>query len=244
MYPVLIVIGLIVSANAALESSSQNHSTTYAQWKAGTFNRTFFLPETFLSKHRCMALSENGSIRRRQFLQLLQSEGVTCQGDWCIDNKFKCDSGNSKSCYNLEHIIDLKNSILPHWNKNIAGNIVMAYGKWNQEMGQLTWPMVELEKREIYGNDLVNRAILNLQFCHLKHSTPVQEILDDDDSEDIDLPIGPSGNWNAKIGWILGGLILILIIVAIIMGIKYLNSNRPNQIQNNVYIPRPGDDSD
>lgn len=49
----------------------------------------------------------------------------------------------------------------------------MAYGRWNQEIGRMNCTRVEIEKREIYENDIVNQALLNIQFCHETRPSPM-----------------------------------------------------------------------
>jgi hypothetical protein len=41
----------------------------------------------------------------------------------------------------------------------------MAYNKWNSEIGQLQWDYVEVEKREIYGNNIMDSALANIKEC-------------------------------------------------------------------------------
>lgn len=71
-----------------------------------------------------------------------------CKGNkWCTP-KWK---SNKSGYYQVEHIIDKSNSIWPKCNKAIAGNMVMVYSKYNQQIGQRTWSIVEEEKKAIYG---------------------------------------------------------------------------------------------
>lgn len=160
---------------AAKLNSTQEHSQIYLQWKQGRFHETLFLPQTYLGFEedvRCQPLSENSSQRRNQYLELLRQRNIGCSGSWCIDGEFKCQFGNSQDCYNLEHIVDLQNSILEEYNRNIVGNIVMAYGRWNQQVGSLTWPRVEAEKIEIYGRQLMEEAMLAIVECGEKALGP------------------------------------------------------------------------
>lgn len=222
----LFVFSLFIAVVCAAGSSTTVHTQTYEQWKAGVFDKTFFLPNTFLDKHRCLSLSEDGRERRQQYLELLEAEGIQCTGDWCIDGEFRCPYGNSKSCYNMEHIIDIKNSMpaLAGWNKNIVGNIIMAYGKWNQDLGSMRWDNVESEKREIYGNDIVNRAMLNIQFCHEEHPTPNQDDVDENDAmpeDDMDMPVESHGDLSTEIGFGVGGLVLVALCVGLYLAFRY-----------------------
>ncbi len=207
---------VIISVNAA-GSSDAIHTETYEQWISGQFNDTFYLENTFLNKHRCFVLSGNNRERRSQYLKLLTRHNIECQGSWCINGHFECKRYDSKQCYNIEHIIDIKNSILPQYNKNIVGNIIMAYGRWNQEMGYMTWDHVETEKREIYGNYIVDQAIENIKYCHDHHFKP---IMDEDGDESL-----PHHSYYVHhidvIDYILGAVLLVLILVCICSAIRY-----------------------
>jgi hypothetical protein len=61
---------------------------------------------------------------------------------------WSCLSG-SQECYHVEHIIPRGNSIpeLAECPTDIYGNLVMAYGKWNVQLGNKYFS----EKNEIYG---------------------------------------------------------------------------------------------
>lgn len=164
---------------AAKLNSTQEHSQIYQEWKQGRFHETLFLPQTYLGFEedvRCQPLSDDSTERRNQYVGLLRQRNIGCSGSWCIEGQFRCRYGNSQDCYNLEHMVDLQNSMLGEYNRNIVGNIVMAYGKWNQQVGSLTWPRVEAEKTEIYGRQLMEAAMLAIIECGEKAlGVPPQE---------------------------------------------------------------------
>lgn len=72
-----------------------------------------------------------------------------------------------KSTDQVEHMIDRNNGPpeLAHCNKNIRGNLVMAIGAWNQEVGQLCWDDVAREKRNVYGNEAFEYAYQSVKTC-------------------------------------------------------------------------------
>ena len=88
---------------------------------------------------------------------------MTCTGKWCIDNKFICGRSGNTDCYHVEHIIDengpeFKNC---YGCKNIAGNMVMAYGRWNKALGGLSLRYYNdstYEKQLVYGADILDRV--------------------------------------------------------------------------------------
>lgn len=91
---------------------------------------------------------------RKTYITLLEENNIECSGPWCIDGKFSCGKSGNTECWQVEHIIDQSNSDLSNqgYDVNIIGNVIMAYGKWNNQIGQRIWPIVEQEKSEIYGN--------------------------------------------------------------------------------------------
>lgn len=196
---------LIAATWAASPSSTQEHTQVYQQWKQGRFSQTFYLHQTFLGYEgddiRCQPLSDDPTTRRRQYIQLLQQRDIACTGSWCVEGQFKCLSGDSQNCYNLEHVVDLHHSILGEYNKNIMGNIVMAYGLWNQQLGRMAWSQVEAEKREIYGDPLVNSAMLAIIACGERAAAG---------SGEAEVPIEVSSNFSVSdwVGIIFGGLVL------------------------------------
>lgn len=162
----LILLICIYNINGAKEHSDKVHTQTYYEWKSGDFTKTLYLEDTFI---------ENGDIcrqiDRQSYIKYLEDNNIFCYGDWCsADGSFSCSS-DSTNCYNMEHIVDLSNSLFddyPEESKKILGNVIMAYGKWNNQIGQLEWDNVEKEKREIYGNTIVSAAIENIARCHEK----------------------------------------------------------------------------
>ena len=94
------------------------------------------------------------------------SELYDCDGPWCLNGTFRCIYGNNKNCYNVEHIIDLNGPEYTSENKNIYGNLVMAYGLWNQQLGRLfNYPANMNEKTIVYGQDNMSRARQLIEYC-------------------------------------------------------------------------------
>lgn len=103
-----------------------------------------------------------------QFRALVNAE-FDCTGLWCMNGAFACPSGDSRGCYNVEHIVDTNGGeFLPN-QTNIAGNLVMAWGRWNQENGRLaarSYADAQAEKQEVYGADAVERAKDAIRSCN------------------------------------------------------------------------------
>lgn len=85
---------------------------------------------------------------------------------------YRCEKGRSRECYNVEHIVDTENSNLVdkenpsrECNLNILGNLVMADGGWNQDVGQLPWKCVREEKLRVYG-DVFTQAVAHVLACN------------------------------------------------------------------------------
>ena len=88
-----------------------------------------------------------------------------CSGPHCIADpklkNYKCGKGNLE-CWQGEHIIDTKRceDDLPDISKedtNIMGNIVFAYGKWNNHLGNSDKAINFDEKTKIY-KDIYDEA--------------------------------------------------------------------------------------
>lgn len=117
-----------------------------------------FMKSTFTKTDICKKFTN-----RQNFINYLESKGIYCSGKWCNGNYVYRDFSNS---YEVDHIIELKNSELNTYNKNIYGNIILAYGKWNRQVGNLNWTYGKKEKIRVYGKDIVDQAIENIKQCN------------------------------------------------------------------------------
>jgi hypothetical protein len=147
-----------------------HHTETYRlYWKSkGNANNYFYDAKTFGMNLRnpCQRIKDKSA-----FMKALNV--ISCTGIWCKENRgFKCDaSGNNQACYNMEHIIDKEGCGYDKEDTNILGNLVMAYGKWNQEVSHSKIGCCAnalREKTEIYGKDMVNKAIEHIKSCKNK----------------------------------------------------------------------------
>lgn len=97
----------------------------------------------------------------RQYIR----NNIKCLGKWCIDKQWKCNFGDSKNCYNVEHIIPKANSIeeIKNCPLDVQGNLIMAYGAWNQALSNRYYG----EKNIIYSSDIVRSAYKSVYLaCH------------------------------------------------------------------------------
>jgi len=156
--------------------TKNEHTETYYNWKEGIFTDNFFLPNTFITN--IIDPNDLATIckpyTRTKYVNFLRNNNIDCSGSWCIDDQFSClvDGKLVLDCYQGEHIIDRRDSI-PEFaedDKNIFGNIVMAYGWWNNQIGRLSWDRTETEKREIYGELIVDKVIENIRKCKIYNS--------------------------------------------------------------------------
>ena len=71
------------------------------------------------------------------------------------------------SAQQVEHIVDKANGPehLEECNKDIMGNLIIAAGEWNQQVGQMCWKDVEREKRSVYGSDIMSYALTSAEEC-------------------------------------------------------------------------------
>lgn len=124
---------LVLVMLAAPWAAAQDHTASFTEYWASTGNNNyrFFHPGTFGADFSddaaCQLISDN-----RDFRAIINA-ALPCQGLWCQDGMFKCPSGDSRACYNVEHIIDQNGKEFPPE----LTNMVMAWGRWNQENGRL-----------------------------------------------------------------------------------------------------------
>jgi len=133
-----------------------------------------------------------------------------CVGVWCTNKGWTCNYGNSRDCYNIEHIIPKAHTILEIYgcNTDILGNLIMAYGAWNQQLSASYYG----EKVDVYGSTIFKSAYRSVyKSCY--NSDPIAY------PDDLCL----STNQNLYIGVILLVISLILLSIAMFLFIKYKN---------------------
>jgi hypothetical protein len=151
-------------------SFTRNTKEYKEQWNiTGNQNYRFFDSRTFgidlPNKDPCTKVSRNSKFR--DYI----NRNFQCDGIWCQYGKFKCDERGEKSCYHVEHIIDENGSEYRDCDscKNIYGNMVMAYGQWNSELGGLAsryYMDAQEEKRIVYGTNIVDRVKNLITYCY------------------------------------------------------------------------------
>jgi hypothetical protein len=103
------------------------------------YNYQFYDDRTFGvdRENPCELINDNPKFRK------LMNQEFICTGNWCINNTYNCIRGDSKNCYNVEHIIDLNGGEFKNSScKSIIGNLVMSCGTWNQQLGSLSISLV------------------------------------------------------------------------------------------------------
>lgn len=126
-----------------------------------------------------------------------------CTGKWCVEGQWKCNIGDSKNCYNVEHIIPKVNNIkeISDCSLDIQGNLVMAYGAWNQALSNTYYG----EKTTVYGVDVVKSAYKSVyKACYNKEPEyyPNELCL-----------------VNTSIGFVIADVMLIMLIIFVIIGL-------------------------
>jgi hypothetical protein len=139
--------------------SCDDKTTVYlSRFKTGSGNQNYFYfdPDTY---NYSLETTTNEKFRR------LMKNNVKCTGKWCVDGEWKCKLGNNRDCYNVEHIIPQANQItdIQGCSLDIVGNLVMAYGAWNQELSNSYYG----EKVIVYGSTIVKSAYISIyKACH------------------------------------------------------------------------------
>lgn len=151
------MVSLVVFVVLFVSVSSQHTKEFNENWELrGNTNSYFFHPDTFglnIYPDPCTKVT-----KRSDFIKQINLELDMCEGQWCIDESFKCRFGDSRNCYNMEHIIDTNGGEFPSNQTNIAANLVMAWGSWNQALGRLAYIDSQNEKITVYGQDAVMQA--------------------------------------------------------------------------------------
>jgi len=109
----------------------------------------------------------------QKFKQMLVNNNVSCDASWCLEkDDYGCQYAGNRLCPNTEHIIDLNQAGSDYNNcdKNILGNMIIAYGQWNYEVGtgssfKSNWENIKREKTEVY-QDIFNMADFYVRNCN------------------------------------------------------------------------------
>ena len=140
------------------------HTKTYKEHWITTGNKNYYFYDirTFgqNSINPCTVIKRN-TIFRDNYV----NKNILCEGIWCINKAFKCNRYKTQTCYNVEHIIDTRRYNNDNCT-NIYANLVMAYGKWNTELGRLPYKDSETEKREVYGDDIIKKTYEYINKCN------------------------------------------------------------------------------
>jgi len=93
---------------------------------------------------------------------------MNCKGAWCHNEKYwKCQEElGENDCYHVEHIIDKRS---PEFEcdqcEDIAANLVMSYGQWDNELGRKPYDVSTREKEIVYGKDKMDIARYYINYC-------------------------------------------------------------------------------
>jgi hypothetical protein len=143
-----------VLVGAAVPGGKDGPTEIFKQWGSSNDNYRYYIPGTWLSGDICTVIPN-----RRAYLSKLSDRGVSCSGMWCNDG---FGTNNRREDYEMEHIIDRNG--MTSCPTDILGNLVMAYGRWNNQVGQLNPQGVSREKSEVYGS-MYHLAYFNVGFC-------------------------------------------------------------------------------
>lgn len=139
------------------------HTNLYNQYINGTLTFDLVQKNTFLTTNPCDTSYLN---IKSKYLKRLDEANIVCNGTWCVNDNFECKQSNDQ-CYNIDHIIDTKNSIaeLNNYDKNIVGNLIMIYSEWKNELDQRSWKIIEEEKKKVFGDNIFYKAYDNVKGC-------------------------------------------------------------------------------
>lgn len=183
-FSIVINIIFIIEKNINCNNLSQTHNTNIYNnnYKGNNNMNMFFDEKTFNIIDPCEKIGDNPKFRK------LINNKIKCTGIWCINNIFACEKNikniSPRDCYDVEHIIDKKG---PEFNKkcfdkNIAGNLIMTWSRWNRALGPLAnknYSYSYSEKITIYGKNIIYQAKKNIIRCSTCNSSDIN-ILDND----------------------------------------------------------------
>jgi hypothetical protein len=173
-----------------------SHTTFYLKTGENNEHYQYFHPATFgmdIYSDPLRQITSNGKFR--EYVNI----NIPCTGKWCMNHtilgsKFMCPKYGT-DCLHVEHIIDLGGPEFEECPKckNIVGNMVMAYGRWNSALGGLArskYYDAQYEKSLIYGPNRINRAKQLIEQCctrgQRRETAPVYDEFCDGDTCDCD----------------------------------------------------------
>ena len=146
---------------------TNTHTQTYIEYENGQLTLPWiFQKDTYAPNLKLISPCQTYK-SRNEYIGFLKKAGVSCQNR-CINGNYSCPTND---CWQVEHIYDTANSDLSNkgYNVNIYGNLIMAYGKWNQQIGHRIWDIVKQEKSIIYG-DIFKKARQHIIECNPNYS--------------------------------------------------------------------------
>lgn len=205
-----------------------SHTSVYKKnWEVKkNKNNMFYDPLTFGSsmENPCNQINSNKVYRD------MINEKIICNGEHCQESQYKCKKRGDKDCFHVERIIDVNGEEYKNCDyecKNIAGNMVMAWGRWNSALEKLARNDYESSIREkeiVYGKDNVDKSRYWIEYCmKIKMITGNETDYDSDcDSVDIcncdtDSECGCDCDYDVDTG--MEEYKIITIVMGIIMGI-------------------------
>ena len=235
-----------------------NHTQFYNDFWTTTnnYNFQFYDNRTFGMdrENPCEVINDNPKYRK------LMNKEFNCTGQWCINNTFNCNRGDSRQCYNVEHIIDLNGGEFKNAScKAIAANLVMSSGTWNQQLGSLSISLIGgyeaniNEKKLVYSNnrvEMARNAIIKCNpYCALLNTNESNESNESNKSNESNESNESNMQFlNTEFDMVMGiflSLILSLL-VGLIIGLVicymhykinniYINDKKGNKIINPIY---------
>lgn len=185
---ILIVLFVTVIAQTAVYKNFGNSNTNYRYFDDRTFGYKIYDDPCVKIKY---------TYQYRNYV----NNHMKCIGTWCKNNMFSC--GNErKNCYHVEHIIDSNGPEYTKECKNIVGNLVMSYDKWNEGLGGIARNNYELAQREkmlIYGTETVRNIKKIIERCcgiaqisqpiEKPNEKPIEEQIKKPNEKPIEAPI-------------------------------------------------------
>lgn len=155
-------------------SKNTNCFTNFYQENQGNPD-SFFDKNTFgIDLATQLGLDPCTPTSRYLFKKYVDRSNIKCTGPWCVNGEFKCQQGDSRNCYNMEHIFAKGEPNFSMETKNALANLVYAAGSWNQQLGtsirQGRFGDELNEKTQVYGKNMIAKIKSTLEACSKKSS--------------------------------------------------------------------------
>jgi hypothetical protein len=169
---IIIILAIVIPIYVMRKSETPNssiivksdHTEVYdLYWNSdGNSNNIFYNNYTLgyrVFKDPCIIVND------LTLIKTIINSNVPCVGKWCMNGKFDCNLDSD--CYELTYVIPIENSGFVTPCKNITGNLVFVWRKWNIELQELNTLQRNTEISTVFGLDILSYVRSLIINCNL-----------------------------------------------------------------------------